>query len=110
MLQIGYGVREMRATFRCIPSEAQSAWFMLLRRTLEDHTQDIRTETESCFSVPWWSFLTARSSLLQVVRAFSVSYELEDEARSLLERATGQQNAYEAALATQPVSEEALLA
>ena len=107
-LRLGYDRDGMRATFDCDAPDAHSEWFLLLRRTLEDHTRDVAYASESSFSVPWWSFLTARTQVLQVIRAYRVAYELDSTVRRLMLRAAERQSAYDSVRHLQPIPEVVL--
>jgi SNF2 family DNA or RNA helicase len=107
-LRVGYDAESMRATFACEVAEARSVWFPLLRRTLEDSTRDIATNSDTYFSVPWWSFLNARGQVLQVIRAYQVPYEIDDEARPFLLRASQRASAFSGAAEAPTVDDVSL--
>src|SRR5688572_25051312 len=110
MLRIGYDAAAMRATFSGVGTAAGSDWFSLLRRTLEDHTNDILVTNAESFSVPWWSFLTARPQVLQIIHAYQIRYEIEAGARIQLVGAKSRQAAFQDARQEQPLQEHAVLA
>lgn len=105
MLGIHYQREGMRAAFTCAPHEASAEWFVLLRRTLDDLTKDVESPVQNSFSVPWWSFLTARGQVLQVLRAYGAVYELSADAKALLVESKGRQVAFEAAKRAVPLTE-----
>lgn len=109
MLRISYDPAQMRALFICDTGDLNTQWFALLRRTLEDHTRELAAHADTRFSVPWWSFLTARPHVLQVIKAYSVDYKIEDEARILLQVARSRQRSFDEALRATPMPETEVL-
>ena len=78
--------------------DGDDAPWMLMRRILEDHTDEVVIHNPSCISVPWWSFLSCRSDFAQIVSAYGVKVETNDLAKDLLAKALEKDNAYKQAL------------
>lgn len=110
MLKIGYDPSLRRATFSCDSGEAGESWFQLLRRILSDRTDNLVSFHPNEFTVPWWSFLTAKSDVRNILKNYSVKFEASDEAADHLKRATKRESLYKDASRAIPISEEDLKA
>lgn len=108
MLKIGYDHQNRRATFSCDESEANEKWFQLLRRTLTDRTEDIESYKSNEFNVPWWSFLTVKSDVRDILKHYSVEFGATEEAKEHLGKANKRESLYKEAEKAVPITEEEL--
>lgn len=110
MLKIGYDHLNRRASFSCDSEEAEEKWFQLLRRTLADRTEDLESFSPNEFTVPWWSFLTVKSDVRNILKQYSVKFDASSEATDHLKNATNRESLYKDASKASPITEEYLKA
>lgn len=110
MLSIGYDSRHRRATFACEQGENETPWFLLLRRTLEDKTQDLRASSKLEYDVPWWSFLSVLPDVQGILKGYRVTPEVTPEAREQLQKAKERRGLYKDAEKALPIEEADLKA
>lgn len=104
MLRIGYDSGLRRATFTCESGENETPWFLLLKRTLADKTQDLHASSKLEFNVPWWSFLSALSDVHGILKGYKVTPEVDSDAKDQLQKAKERRISYRDAEKAEPIS------
>jgi SNF2 family DNA or RNA helicase len=85
-------------------------WTRLLKRSLTDQSQDIKILSHLSISVPWYSFLSSRTQIAQILGHFKISLSADAESTRLLEQANISDISYQGALEIPCISSEQLRA
>lgn len=110
MLRIDYDSELRRAIFTCEPGENETHWFLLLKRTLADKTQDLHTPSKLEFDVPWWSLLSVLSDVHEILKGYKVTPEVTPGAKDQLQKAKERRASYKDAEKAEPIDESDLKA
>ncbi len=108
MLRVSYDQSVRRAVCSWDQDDVNAEWTRLFRHTLADHSPDIKAESLLEISVPWYSFLSARNQIAQILAFFKVELEASTEATSLLKQASSIDVSYQRARETEPIPGETL--
>lgn len=109
MLKIAYDADTRRAILTWDASERDSEWVRILRRVLLDHTDDVIIESADATSLPWWSFLSARGQLKEVLSAFKISLSVDPSAIELLRRSVASETSYDQVGSNPPLSSDTVI-
>jgi SNF2 family DNA or RNA helicase len=94
MLNIAYDSESRRAILSWSTEDRDLDWVRLLRRVFLDHTEDVMQMSTEAMSLPWWSFLSARSQLREVLSGYKVSLKLDDATAALLKQSAANEATY----------------
>jgi SNF2 family DNA or RNA helicase len=97
MLNIAYEPEARRAILTWKSSDRDSEWVRLLRRVFLDHSDDVSQPSADAISLPWWTFLSARSQLKEVLSGYKVSLSADAEASRLLSQSATNEVTYDKA-------------
>jgi hypothetical protein len=98
MLRITYDHPSRRAIFSWDEEDRNQEWARLLKRTLQDHADSLEEPTLKTVTVPWWSFLSARRAVQEIVVGYGVPFEVSPEAKALLQRSIQTETSYQDAV------------
>jgi hypothetical protein len=88
MLRVAYRPADRRAVLAWNIGDDSSPWLSPLRRSLLDHSDEVAQEGPHSISLPWWTFLSARRDVNDIIRGFSlrrgIDYEIDSSAEGLL--------------------------
>ncbi|MDP2761540.1 MAG: DEAD/DEAH box helicase [Sideroxyarcus sp.] len=114
MLKVAYRLTDRKAALSWDVADEGTRWLSPLRRTLFDHSEEVTQEGSLALSLPWWTFLSARSEFNEILQGFQlkrhIDYDVEPEAERLLRDSQRKQASFEQAQHVQPISETQLLA
>lgn len=110
MLNVSYEHASRRAICSWDEGNRDAEWTRLLRRSMADHSQDIDNLSPRSISVPWYSFLSARTQIAQILGHFKVPFSADTEATRLLQQANLSDVSYQNACDIPPITHEALRA
>ncbi len=110
MLNVSYDHESRRAVCSWGEDNRDTEWTRLLRRSLTDRCQDIETISPCSISVPWYSFLSTRTQIAQILDHFKISFSAEVEATRLLQQANLSDDSYNNSINIIPISPEVLRA
>lgn len=108
MLSVSYDHNSRRAVCFWGEMDNDTEWTRLLRRSLADHSQDIENLSSCSISVPWYSFLSARAQISQILNYYKIAFSADAESTRLLQRANISDTSYQNALDIIPISLEEL--
>src|SRR5688572_2121078 len=77
MLNISYEPQTRRAILTWGDADRDSDWVRLLRRVFLDHTDDVRQTSSSTLSLPWWTFLSARQQVKEVLIGYKAALTVD---------------------------------
>lgn len=97
MLNISYQHSSRRAICTWEEADRDTEWTRLLWRTLSDHSRDIEILSAKSVAAPWYSFLSARAQIVQILDHFNVSFSADAEATRLLQQANLSEASYQTA-------------
>jgi SNF2 family DNA or RNA helicase len=113
MLKVAYRLSDRKAAISWDAADESTRWLSPLRRTLLDHSEEVMQEGPLALSLPWWTFLSARSEFNEILQGFQLKrhfdYDVEPEAERLLRDSRRKQASFEQAQNAQPISEDQLL-
>ena len=104
MLNVSYDTEARRAICTWAEESQGSEWTQMLRRALVDHSPDIEQVSALKISVPWYSFISARPQLSQVLSHFRISLSADSNATVLLRQANANEISYQNARNLPPVT------
>lgn len=114
MLKVAYRLSDRKAALSWDVTDESTRWLSPLRRTLLDHSEEVIQEGPWALSLPWWTFLSARSEFNEILQGFQLKrhldYDVEPEAERLLRDSRRKQASFEQAQNVQSISEAQLLA
>src|SRR4051794_20441323 len=97
MLNIAYEPETRRAVLAWDSAERSADWVRLLRHVCLDHTDEVIQSSHDSLSMPWWSFLSARRQIREVLGNYGVRLRADDATRELLARSAANEATYEKA-------------
>jgi SNF2 family DNA or RNA helicase len=110
MLKIAYDPVTRRAVLTWNGTARNADWVRLLRRVFLDHTDDLNELSALEMSLPWWTFLSARSQVKEVLRGYNVPLAVDETATMLLRESSANEASYAQAATTPIVSAGDLVA
>lgn len=112
MLNIGYRERDRRAVLSWMEVDERSQWLDVVRRLVFDNSADATQEGPFVISLPWWSFASMRTQLLEIFKGFGLGLgtglSVEESARGLLAKSVRAAQSYSAAANAHEISTEEL--
>jgi SNF2 family DNA or RNA helicase len=109
MLNIAYDSGARRAILTWNDSDKDADWVRLLRRVFLDHTDDVTQLSPVAMSLPWWTFLSARSQLREVLSGYQVSLRVDEPTATLLSQSVANEASYRDALSAEPLPEDEIV-
>ena len=106
MLRIEYDHKSRQAVLSWDKECSESEWVRLLRYTLHSHTEDAEDLAYNVTALPWWSLLTARHHLKEILGQYAVELDVGDDAAILLKKAISNEIRYKDTLKESPVPSE----
>jgi SNF2 family DNA or RNA helicase len=104
MLKVRYLAEDQRAE---VSVDQPSAAFSAVRRACEDRGDDlVRNESGTCFTIPWWSFLSCREAIGLILRQHDTGVEFDLTARDLIIEARAREDNYRHALEARPADSD----
>jgi SNF2 family DNA or RNA helicase len=94
MLNIAYDSESRRAILSWSTAEKDADWVRLLRRVFLDHTSDVTQLSLEAMSLPWWTFLSARSQLREVLSGYRVQLKVDEATAALLNQSAANEATY----------------
>lgn len=94
MLNISYEQGSRRAVLTWESADREAEWVKLLRRVFLDHTDDLVEYSATAMSLPWWTFLSARSQVKEVLSGYRIPLKADDLATALLRDASENDASY----------------
>lgn len=94
MLNIAYDSESRRAILSWSTEDRDADWVRLLRRVFLDHSDDVTQMSPEAMSLPWWTFLSARSQLREVLSGYKVSIKVDDATTDLLTQSAANEATY----------------
>src|SRR5262245_14674860 len=109
MLNISYERESRRAVLTWELAHREADWVKLLRRVFLDHSEDLVEHSTTMVSLPWWTFLSARSQVKEVLSGYKVGIKADDAALVLLRDASANETSYSQAATAVPEPSERIL-
>jgi hypothetical protein len=103
MLRVRYLPEEQLAE---LSTDQQSPAFSAIRRTCEDRSEDVRNESGTSFTLPWWTFLSCREAIGLILRQHGSDVSFDPGTRAFILEASRREAAYRRAVDAEPVSRE----
>lgn len=94
MLNIAYDSDSRRAILSWSTADKDADWVRLLRRVFLDHTDDVTQMSPEAMSLPWWTFLSARSQLREVMGGYKVQLNVDAATATLLKQSAANEATY----------------
>ena len=94
MLNIAYDSDSRRAILSWSTADKDADWVRLLRRVFLDHTDDVTQMSPEAMSLPWWTFLSARSQLREVLGGYKVQLNVDAATATLLKQSAANEATY----------------
>jgi len=104
MLRIAYEADTRRAILSWDASESAAEWVRLLKRVVSDHTDEYTQLSAEAVAMPWWTFLSARSQVKQVLGGYKVQLKVGELAAELLKQSNANEVSYAQAKAATAAS------
>ena len=112
MLLFDYRERDRRAVVSWSEQEIAAPWLSIIRDMLLTSSSEARGEGAHAVSLPWWSFLALRPTILDLVRGFRLrsgqEFVISPGASALLSAAHRRAEGYGHALDARRLSPEEL--
>src|SRR5258708_22812382 len=109
MLRIDYREADRRALLSWSEDETSAPWLDIIRRLIFDHTDDAAQEDGYHISLPWWSFASLRSQLLEIFKGYGLvpgsTVEITQAAANLLRQSKRAADGYNLATSAVAVAE-----
>ncbi|MGQ0635267.1 MAG: SNF2-related protein [Planctomycetaceae bacterium] len=94
MLRIAYEADTRRAILSWEASQRDAEWVRLLKRVLNDHSDECTQLSAEAIALPWWSFLSVRSQIKQVLGGYKVPLKVGELATELLKKSNANEVSY----------------
>lgn len=113
MIIFDYRASDRRALVSWTAADQETAWLGIARDILSSGSRDARGEGATTISLPWWSFLSLRPAILDLISGFSlrshIDFSITEPAASLLREAHARADGYNRALEANRLSLEDLV-
>jgi SNF2 family DNA or RNA helicase len=112
MLVFDYRDSDRRAVVTWDNSDVRTPWLDIVRNMVVSASKEARGEGALAVSIPWWSFLSLRPQILDLVRGFrlksNIDFRITELAGQLLSAAHRRADGYGLAVEARMLSEEEL--
>lgn len=108
MLRIEYRDKDLRAKITWDEYDESEKWLDVIRRLLNDHTDESNRENGFCITLPWWSFVALRPELSKIFTTYKLkpgsNLIIGSSAQELLKNSKRAIDGYSKAVNSQAIS------